>query len=387
MEEIRKGGVSVEDYIRLINECFGMEEPEAGFPHLLPKLFAPGRHPENDTLFLMKEGCPVACVGTFPLTFSLGGKKLKAVGIGNVATRADRRGEGCMQRLMGEALRRMAKEDVDLAVLGGRRHRYNHFDFEKCDAMRYFALTRKTVSDSGLFGQSTYTPLPDPVFRPLLREENDLLDQLWEAMHQRPYHTVRPRADLYDILISWRSVPYVFLRGEKLAGWAIHYVSKGQLSEFHAIDPADTPCFLKKAVETLGDLNVALPPHRPAFSAAADRLCEHPMLISNECFRILNWQKVLSALLAVKASYTPMGDGAFSLMIRGIKGDIILTLRVAGGVCSVEEDPEATPALTLSTKEAERFFFANYAPEREGLAPFLAPLLPLPLTIDEADNV
>lgn len=389
MIRLTQGGIAAADYIAFIDSCFAKGAGET-FDCLLPKLFGKGRHPENDTLFLLEEDKPAACVGCFPLTFSIGGQSFRVTGIGNVATRPDCRGKGYMQTLMKKAIQTMAEDGTDFAVLGGRRHRYNHFGFEKCDAMIYFSLTEKTVTDADprLFADAGQGEAF--VMRRLDLKDSALLDRLHTAMHARPYHTLRPRKDLFDILSSWRSIPYVFMKGDRLAGWAIYYKDKRQLSEFHSLDASDTPFLLRLAVRTLGDLTVALPPHRPAFFPAADALAEHAMLVSNECFLVFRWEKLLSSLLLLKASYAPMADGVFSFTIRDLPArpqeSESYTLSVRGGRPSMTKN-DAPCGTVFSFLVAHRVFFSHYAPERLSLPPFLASVLPLPLTIDEADNV
>lgn len=379
MAILQKGYPDNHDYVDFINYAFGMNGAESSFPRLLPKLYKEGRESDKVTYFALENGRIVGTVGAFPLTFSISGQSLAVCGIGSVATHPRYRGAGFMKALMKKAIDGMIEEDIDLSVLGGRRHRYAHFGFEKCDGMMYFALTPKTIS--------YVHPAPSSLtMRRVCEEDSALLDALHVAMHARPAFALRPREDLYDILCSWRSVPYAFFKGDVLVGWAIHYVSKGQLSEFCPMDLSLAEEMLVAAVGTLGSLSVAIPAYDTALAGRVDRLAENVNIVSNECFLVLNWKKVLTALFSLKAAHAALADGTLVVKIQGVKGNVTLKIAVENGRPAVTETNEA-PAITLSTLEAEALFFRNFSSLRALLAPVPASWLPLPLFIYEPDNV
>ena len=380
MAIIQKGYHSNEDYIDFINYVFGMNgTPSSSFETLLPKLYRKGRESDKETYFAIKDDRLVGAVLAYPITFSVNGTPLTVRGIGSVSTHPRHRGEGFMKGLMKAAIDDMIKDDIDLSVLGGRRHRYAHFGFEKCDGMMYFSVSGTTVN--------YVKPSREGItMRAVGPDDTELLDLLYEKMHQRPYYADRPRADLYDILVSWRSRPYVFFQGDEMVGWAVHYASKRQLSEFCSLNPALTKAMVAVAIDTLGNLSIAVPAYDHAVAGEVDILSEDVHVVSNECFLVFNWQKVLSTLLAFKNSQTPLVDGSLVVTIEGVKGTVTLKLTVKDGKTSVETTDEA-PEITLSQLEAEVFFFRNYAADRAKINPQAASWLSLPLFIFEADNV
>lgn len=379
MAKIQKGFHSNEDYIDFINYAFGMNGAESSFPSLLPKLYGPKRESDKVTYFALEGDRIVGTVGAFPLTFHIGGETLSVRGIGSVATHPRHRGEGFMKELMKKAMDDMVADGIDFSVLGGRRHRYGHFGFEKCDGMSYFHLTPKTVSylDPDRSGLTMV---------PVNAEDTALLDRLHAEMHSRPYYTERPREDLHDILLSWRSRPYAFLRQDKLVGWAVHYSSKRQLSEFHALDLAEVQGMLALATDRLGSLSVAVPSYDHPLAAEVDILAENVDIVCNECFAVFNWQRVLSALMTFKAERFPLIDGSMTIAIEGYCGKETLSLTVKNGVPTVEKT-DAAPILTLSGKDAAALFFRNFSGHRQKLPKEGASWLPLPLFIFEPDNV
>ena len=380
MAIIQKGYHSNEDYIDFINYVFGMNgSPSSSFSTLLPKLYRDGRETDKDTYFALDNDRIVGAVLSYPLTFRADGKILTARGIGSVSTHPRHRGEGFMKDLMKTAIDDMVKDDIDFSVLGGRRHRYAHFGFEKCDGMMYFSITPKTVSYVN----------PDRrgiTMREVKADDTALLDTLFEKMHQRPYYTERPREDLHDILCSWRARPYAFFQSETLVGWAVHYVSKRQFSEFCPLDPALTQAMLAVAIDSLGQLSIAIPAYDYVLGAEVDVLAEDVNIISNECFLVLNWQRVLSTLLAFLNDKRPLIDGALTVKIEGMKETVNLTLSVKDGKTSVDLTDKA-PEITLTQTQAEALFFRNYSVLRAKINPPAASWLPLPLFIFEPDNV
>ena len=197
MAIIQKGYPSNEDYIDFINYVFGMNgTPSASFPSLLPKLYSAKRETDKVTYFALDNERIVGTVLSYPLTFHIGDKTLTAHGIGSVATHPRHRGEGFMKDLMKQAINDMVKDGIDFSVLGGRRHRYAHFGFEKCDGMMYFSITPKTVS--------YVNPNREGItMRTVKEDDTALLDSLYEKMHQRPLSSY-PLAEAWGLLGTHR---------------------------------------------------------------------------------------------------------------------------------------------------------------------------------------
>ena len=378
MAKLQKGYPSFHDYIDFINYCFGMNGASHAFDKLLPKLYADGKTSGDDTYFAIEDTKIVGTVLSYPLTFSIAGKTLAARGIGSVATHPRHRGDGFMKDLMKKALDDMAKDGIAFSVLGGRRGRYRHFGFEKCDGMTYYSLTPKTVSYCAPDTEG-YT------LREIKREDTALLDLLHTHMHKRPYHTDRPREALFDILVSWYSTPYAYFKGDTLVGWAIHYSSKRQLSEFEYLDPSAVPAMLALSTKRFGEISIAVPVYEGEKASLIDPYAETVTSVSNECFLVLDWLATLDALFALQKEARPLCDGSMTLAIEGYQRTVTLTVTVENGVPRVREG--GTPDLTLSLTEAELFFFRNHAPKREKVSPEAASWLPLPLFIHECDNV
>lgn len=74
------------------------------------------------------------------------------------------------------------------------------------------------------------------------------------------------------------------------------------------------------------------------------------------------------------------------LLIKGIAGEENLSIEIKNGTPSVNETKE-NPDIVLEQMEAMNFFFAEFAPVRNGLAPEISGWFPLPIYIYPADDV
>jgi hypothetical protein len=103
-------------------------------------------------------------------------------------------------------------------------------------------------------------------------------------------------------------------------------------------------------------------------------------------FNILDYQRVLSLMLKLKATYEPLLDGETVVEIEGYARTERLKIKVESGVPTVEATDEA-PEATFSHLSAMHAFFIDNAPEKKELSPVVRSWLPLPIYIYHADNV
>ena len=372
-----KGNIDREDYIDFANYVFGFNGADRSFLKLLPKLFKEGTNTAEDTFFVKEGDRLAACVGSFPIEYSILGEKLPVRGIGNVAVHPRDRSKGYMKECMYAALDEMVREGVAFSALSGRRHRYNHFGYVKCGTAMGYEVTAKTLS---------YV-IPED-FQPsltmrTLRRDDGALDELWAIWHARAFHCTRPRDMLYDILISWQSEPIGFFEKDKLVGWVI--VKGSDVWECIA-DPVHIPDMLVLLSRRFWHLRYQIPYHDADIADAifpyAETSCTEPEL----CFNILNYEKMLSLLLRLKATYEPLLDGKTVVEIQGFAKTERLKIEVKDGVPTVETT-DAPAETTFSHLDAMRAFFIDNAPHQKMLAPEVRSWLPLPIYIYHADNV
>lgn len=372
-----KGNIDREDYIDFANYVFGFNGTDRSFLKLLPKLFKEGTNTAEDTFFVKEGDRLAACVGSFPIEYSILGEKLPVRGIGNVAVHPRDRSKGYMKECMYAALDEMVKEGVVFSVLSGRRHRYNHFGYVKCGAAMGFEVTAKTLSYVIPEGYE-----PSLTMRRLERED-PALDELSAIWHARPFHCTRPREMLYDILISWQSEPIGFFKDGKLIGWVI--VKGDDVWECIA-EPCYIPDMLVLMARHRWYLRYQIPHHDTDIADAIFPYAETSTTEPELCFNILNYEKMLSLLLKLKATYEPLLDGETVVEIEGFAKTERLKITVKDGVPTVEATGDCAE-VTFSHLSAMRAFFIDNAPERKALSPVVRSWLPLPIYIYHADNV
>ena len=301
------------------------------------------------------------------------------MGIGNVATHPRFRGFGYMKACMQASLDEMIEKDIDFGFLGGRRHRYRNFGYEKCSSDMNFSVSAKIMSYFPKDLEQTVTMIE-------VRESDDkILDDIFEAHRSRPYHAERPRERIFEIMSSWYSKILAFYKEDTLVGWAVSQ-KKDYVSEIVILDDTCTGNMLYQIVKRNGTQKFVVPSFEKYALRALSKYTENVFAGSNACFMVLNYQRVLDAALALKASCTPLPDCELTVKINGIKKTEILRISVKDqktSVCAVDGPFD----YELSHAEAQEFLFLGYTPLRDGIPFAHSALLPLPLFMPHVDNV
>ena len=384
MEEkyiVEKGTSDIfDEYIDLINYSFGFNGRDSSFPKLLPKLFGKGSSASEHTHFVKDadSGKLLACVGSFPIDFNICGEKVKAFGIGNVAVHPRYRGKGYMKAAMAAAFNEMREEGADMALLSGRRHRYNYFGFEKCGTDSVYTLTKKTVS---YVNPDLHTDLQMKI---ISKEDSDTLDAILALHNTRNYRAERSREKLYDILVSWEATPYAFYKQNEFAGWAV--VKGNTVTE---LVPADID-FVPDMVTALSTLNFEMRYLIPEFERpVGDAMLKYAETVytgADLCFSIFNYEKMISLLLKLKAAETDLIDGQIAVKINGFFGEESLLISVKSGVPNVRKT-DNKPDITLEHLEAMQFFFFEKTPLRNSVPTTPRSWFPLCIYVHSPDNV
>lgn len=373
-----KGNVNREEYIDFINYVFGFNGKDRSFEKLLPKLFKESKDSASETFFIREGGRLAAAVGSFPIEYSILGEKLPVKGIGNVAVHPRDRSKGYMKECMKAALDEMIADGVSFSVLSGRRHRYNHFGFVKCGVDRAYSVNGTTLAYVPADGEAELT-----MQRLRADDTNALADilALWES---RPFSCTRPMEELYDIMISWQSAPYVFYEGETFAGWAI--IKDDHVWEFVPAKLDYVPPMMRLLSTVRWGLDYHIPYFDKAIANAIFPYAENSWTGADLCFNILDYEKMLGLLLRLRSTYEPLLDGEVIVEIDGFAKVERLKLQVVGGIPTVKAT-EDEPSVKLSHLSAMRAFFLEDSPDRNVFSPVVRSWLPLPIYIFHADNV
>lgn len=383
MMYIGKGDPSMQDdYMDFINYVFGFNGNGSDFYKLLPKLYKPCYDPCGNSYVVVDEGRIKAAVGAFAIGVRVCDETLRCHGIGNVAVHPFARSRGYMRRLMNDALDDMVKEGVDLAVLGGRRQRYNYFSFEKGGSSYTFSLNADNMRHC--FG-ADFAPRLE--VKRITSPKDPTLMQISELFGRKAFHALRDERDLYDILVSWRASVYAAFDGERFVGYAT--VRDKKVTESAVCREEDYAQFaaaLYRAIANNGVLEFVLPEFERAYIGTLCGISEGWSVTSNELYSVLDYERVCRAFMKLKATYTDLPDGELVLEIDGRAGKERLLFSVGDGVPSVTAT-DREPLLRLSHLSAERLLFSSVDPARDGLPPFARIWLPLPIWMYSADMV
>lgn len=389
--------IPYDTYMALINEAFGFDGLERDFRTLLPKLYRPGRAPQDQNYVVCEDGVPVAVIGAYSHAIRVCGNAIPCRGIGNVAVAETARGHGYMKDCMHRALLDMVQDGVALSTLGGRRQRYRYFGYEKAGICYTFSVTADNL-------RHTLGDMQQPGWEIRQVGERDVasLAVIRKLSESGSYAPIRPEPDLFDILSNWKATVWVALREGNPVGYLLREPS-GLISELRVAEPADLLPLLTAGLRTWesGGLTIRLPEQEDELIRSLATVAEGCQVGCSMSYCVLQYKTVCEAFFALKATYAPLADGDLSLHIHGLGGEERLCLSVREGVPSVRElSPDETaqppaqppaqlaaPAYELSHEEAMRLLFAPLCPERRDLPPAVQTWLPLPIWMYRADEV
>lgn len=383
-----KGRTPKEDYDQLISFLdevfFTKDDPETrrDFLGLLPKLYKPEYDPCSNNI-IIKEGDSIeAAVGLYYDTVIAGGEKLRCGGIGNVAVGMDSRSKGYMIDCMNMAVEDMIESGADFGFLGGQRQRYAYFGFEPGGSRYDFSLNTSNIRHC--FGKEAKSGLE---IKKLTADDRELLKQIDDIYKSEPYFVVHKSEKMFDILCSWRSVPYAALKDGELKGLLIlNY--EGGLAVFKDIDAQSLDSLILAAFELTEakSIEIGVAPYDKFAIKRLLEIAEGCLIRRSNCYTVLNYRNMVKALMQVKAANDRLANGSLTLLIKGFAGDEKFKIRVNGGDISVIES-KGKPDFELDHGQAMRFLFSHLSSERDKLTNAAAQWFPLPLNTVSFDSV
>ncbi len=370
------------ELIAALNEIFFSEEPQTNFMDLLPKLYKDKYNCGENNLILKEDGVIKAAIGCFPLEAVAAGRKLKIMGIGNVAVAKDCRRKGYMIDLMNDALRNMIDGDYDFSVLGGQRQRYEYFGYTPAGNAIRFEINMGNISR--LRNGNTETSF---TAREITDADTDILAKIKEINDAQPYYVVRPAENMSDILRSWKCTPYAVFDGGEYKGY-FSYNGDGNVAEFSVEDMADLLDFFLCAMKTMNSerITFAVPCYSTEICSQMAKICCGMSVCHVEQINILNYAKFVEAFLSVKAQRTNLCSGTVNVLVHGYKKDENLTITVDGRNVTVTET-DAKPDFELEHLEAVAFFAGQYSGKRLDLPAFAQNWFPVDFFAGHLDNV
>lgn len=358
------------------------EETKRNFRDLLPKLYKEQYNPAYNNLVVMEDDKVKGAVGLYPFEATAAGRKLRVGGIGNVGVTRDCRGKGYMKDCMNMSLDEMIKDNTDYSLLGGHRQRYAYFGFEQCGPEYDFNIDMRNIRHCiGKDAKTTFTA------REIKPEDKELLAKTIELYKRSPYTIDRNEDNVYDILASWRSVPYAAFEGDEFKGYFV-LQKFGGIHEICPVNIEDTLNLIMCIMETIDkdSVSFSVPFYKPEMCAYMTKYCGGWDVSHSEMINILNYGRFIEAFLAVKAKTVKLCSGSLVLLIHGYKQDERIEITVNGEdvkVCETTKDAD----LEVEHLEAIRLVASLFSESRLTLPAFAQNWFPVYFSTENQDNV
>lgn len=361
------------EIVDFANYVFSQAHQPHDFKKLLPKTYADDVSGMEAWHFLAKEDGRIrALVCNRPMTLRILDRTLSCGLVGTVSVHPYSRGEGHMKRLMSELLAD-ARGKYDFLMLGGQRQRYNYFGFDHAGAMLRYKIT-----SAGLRHCLKDTDISDIELTDLTNDRPEELRFAHSLMERRAVCAQRPEEYLLHILHSWNQRARLVRIGGEMAGYVV-----GTVGEMGLTDEAQLPRVLKALFQkdglTWAQIDVA--PYEKERVSVLSNLYESRSIETYEMVNVLNWVPFVQALLSLKASYTRLADGVFTLTVRD---EASFTMRVERGVPHVAQ--EDRPADLILNHLAAQRLLLNLENALCVDSPLPPSWLPLPFFMSNVDT-
>lgn len=366
--------------IETLDEVFFSEE-DTRFLTLLPKLYKEQYNPAEHNLILREDGVIKAAVGCYPINVTAAGRKLRIMGIGNVAVTKDCRRKGYMIELMNMALEKMIAEGYDYSLLGGQRQRYEYFGYVPAGSGINFTINKGNISR--IRNGNTETE-----FIAGLLEESDTeaIAKIKALYDKMPFRAERKEEEMFDILCSWGCKPYVVYCDGEFKGYFVR--KDGYLAEVKSEKAEDLLdiflCIMKVAENE--SVSFTAPVYDTETCDFMAKRCCGMSVCHVEQLNIFNYAKFIEAFLAIKAERMNLCSGTLNVLIHGYAKDEMLAITVDGKNVTVA-NTDAEPDVELDNLEAVAFFAGNYAVKRLSLPAFAQNWFPVDFFMHGQDNV
>lgn len=386
---IYKGRGKKEDekqLIEMLDEVFFGEETSENKPDfmsLLPKLYKDKYNPGYNNLIIKEDEEIKAAVGCYPSEVIAAGRRLKVMGIGNVAVTKDCRRKGYMIDLMNMALDVMKEEDYDYSLLGGQRQRYGFFGYEPAGfSYGFYAGKENAKRILGKDEESGYT------VREVTENDIGIIKRIKAINEATASYTVRSEEMTVDILKSWRNTPYAAFEGGVFKGYFIASGIDKNISELKAEKVEDTLRLIMCGTEFSGreEIHFCLPVFDTERCSYMSKICAGTSIYNTDMINILNFGRFIEAFLSIKAERVNLCAGTLNLLIHGCKAEERLAITVDGKNVTVTQT-SAEPDFEFEHRDAIRFLVGLYSEERNKLPAFAQSWFPLDFYAAGPDNV
>jgi len=333
-EVLRAASQDFDEVTSLLDAVFG-KGPQRSFSLAYRGMYRPCDESMSCVYIIRRDGRIVACAGLFPMRLGIGGRELSMAGVGGVAVDAAFRHQGLMQRLLETISADIRRGGYDLSWLIGLRRRYRRFGWEIAGSQ-----TRLTMTEAGIQHGLKNLRLRGVTLEPL-GDDGDIARRLYELHQSLPVRINRP-AELFTTFLRQRLARPMVARDESgcVVGYLVLDTAGETVVELAAADVSFLPHMVAAAYAVARPqcLNVLLDAGHEPLEAGLGELCESATVVHSGNWLVLDWRRVLDALVALRAMQTPLPAGKVIIDIHD-HGRFELALDRKGGGCTPTDAP------------------------------------------------
>lgn len=321
MGYVRGTREDMSELVDFANMVFSMSSGSIDFERLLPKAYSEERNMLATHHLIKEEGHIKALIDVLPIELRLEEDSLKAGYIGTVSVHPKARGRKYMITLMEQAEKQAREDGLDMLILDGNRHRYQHYGFEKAGMKYCFNITGDSIRHC-----CQTLRQEEREYRFVLLEETDTvwIDKAFSLFQKRTV-TTRTREDFFLCLSSWEADIYAVLAGEEYVGYLNVSADERNIFEFETVDVKEVPYIIKAFMEETGrdELGMHAAMDEPQKIDLLDLMADYYTVNTSHQIKILNHTKVLHFLLkwkrAVYEDKNAMQEGSWVIGIRSVE--------------------------------------------------------------------
>lgn len=387
-EIVRLCAADYEELIPFLTHSF---QESRRFDRVWPALYQPLDEHMSWNLAVRRGGRIFAVVGVFPITLQVGARSLRVAGIGGVTVDPTCRRQGFMRLLMDRALDLIRAEGYELAFLGGRRHRYQHWGWEKCGLTISMSVDRYNIE------HTTEGVLTDAGAAELTLEPLSGAPDVWDAL--QPLHDrqlvrcQRPEESFHLYLQHCDAQTHVAVDAHgKVVGYLVLDEDGTGVHELVSVDDPTALKMIRLALTgpegKASRLSIAgLGAHRSTLIKALGPLAEGVSFGLSGNWQVFDWPAVVGALLTLQADLMPLIHGAVVIAITGQPRAMRLYVGPDEVGCQWTDDK---PDVCTDAFTAMRMLFGPLPPALVITLPEAASALqawcPMPLSIPNLDR-
>lgn len=387
MEIRRLNSNDYDELLELLNGVFANKYGRAmDFLSEQPKMWRRDDECMGKHIAVFEDGRMVSVVGIYPLPVVIGGQRLLFATTGNVATLPEYEGRGYFTKLFSMAMDEVERMGVDAARLGGARQRYAKYGFEPAGLCFKIELNSDNVNKffKG-YGENVS-------FERITPEDKCALEYVSMLIKKKDFFVERKQEDIYSLIGTKHSAPYIAKRDGAPIGYLSascdnQFVGVGEfgrnINEYGYESSEDFFHMISAYQKKVGNvLNLTVAPHETDILEKISDGAEYVNLVSPSRFRILNFEKLIDALVKLKDKSEGLPYAKCVIEIEDY-GKVLLYREENGVGATLSSD---APEIVLSRAEATRLLFGHlpcFATKKipENLKKFL----PLPLSWNTLD--